>query len=372
MKYGNFRSIGFTIIELLVAIVVISVLATIIVVTFTGIGQKALAASLKSDLINASTDLKLFKLDHGHFPVNNRCPISNADEICLKSSSNNLMEYTPAGGSSPQSFTLDCRNGTTKYRITNLSTVPTLFVETPITAIANISGTPRIDSVLTAGSLTPAGATATYQWQRSDSVNGVYTAIPGATANTYTIVLADVGKYIKVVSTGTGNYSGSVTSAATSVVTAGSSVETVNGNGFHNMVPWDQGYEGVWWGSDWTDEWDENSAVGWGCETDFDLSAYSTGTITNASLTWTSSNGFGDGGGRNKYLMRGDNNAVLQTWDTSTQANSSSAAGIATFLNARKGMTATFLWRADDGVVTGIWWIQQNMANPVLTFTYTP
>jgi hypothetical protein len=40
-------------------------------------------------------------------------------------------------------------------------------------------------------------ATSIYRWLRSDTVNGSYSAIPGATGINYTVTLDDVGKYIK-------------------------------------------------------------------------------------------------------------------------------------------------------------------------------
>jgi Glycine-rich domain/Archaeal Type IV pilin, N-terminal/IPT/TIG domain len=90
----------------------------------------------------------------------------------------------------------------------------------PITAIGAITGTPQVGSVLTAGTLTPSGATATYQWQRSLTSGGTYTAISGATSSTYTPVAGDIDYYIEVVATGTGSYSGTVTSAYVGPVTA--------------------------------------------------------------------------------------------------------------------------------------------------------
>ena len=89
-----------------------------------------------------------------------------------------------------------------------------------ITAIAAISGTPQVGVPLTAGALTPAVATASYQWQISTSAGGTYTNITGATSNTYSPVAADQTKFIKVVATGISGYSGTVTSAATAVVAA--------------------------------------------------------------------------------------------------------------------------------------------------------
>ena len=103
--------------------------------------------------------------------------------------------------------------------------VPTAEVSTgvittaPLTAIGAITGTPTVGQVLTAGALTPLGATVTYQWQNAATSEGTYTDIPGATSSTYTLVTGDWTKFIKVVATGTSNYTGTQTSAATTVVT---------------------------------------------------------------------------------------------------------------------------------------------------------
>lgn len=68
--------------------------------------------------------------------------------------------------------------------------------------------------------LTPAGATVTYQWMICDTADSTYKNIDGATSNTYTLGDADLGKYIKVSAIGTGSYTGTVTSAATGPVVA--------------------------------------------------------------------------------------------------------------------------------------------------------
>lgn len=68
--------------------------------------------------------------------------------------------------------------------------------------------------------VTPAGATAAYQWKSSATTGGEYTNIDSATGSTYEPIAGDVGKYIKVEATGTGEYSGTVLSAATAAVIA--------------------------------------------------------------------------------------------------------------------------------------------------------
>ncbi|WP_303867613.1 cadherin-like beta sandwich domain-containing protein [Acetobacterium wieringae] len=98
---------------------------------------------------------------------------------------------------------------------------------TPVTAIA-ITGTPVNGQNLTAEP-TPAAATGSYQWLRSDSENGVYSAIPGLTEKTYSLISSDAGKYYKVQFIGAGSYSGTVTSAATHILSFGATLRTVFG-----------------------------------------------------------------------------------------------------------------------------------------------
>lgn len=97
-----------------------------------------------------------------------------------------------------------------------LYTMPKLV----ITGIGAITGTAQMGQVLTAGAVTPASATVSYQWQSSATSGGTYTNIAGATSSTYTPNLASAGKYLKVVVTGSGGYTGTQTSAATATVVA--------------------------------------------------------------------------------------------------------------------------------------------------------
>ena len=91
---------------------------------------------------------------------------------------------------------------------------------TPLQSVS-ISGTLQAGDALTA-SMTPSGATATYQWLESTSATGTYSDITNATSGAYTPVAGDVGDYIEVQATGTGNYSGTATSAAAGPVMAAS------------------------------------------------------------------------------------------------------------------------------------------------------
>ena len=220
MRKISSRRAGFTIVELLVVIVVIGVLAAIALVSYTGISQKAVASSLQSDLTSASQQLKMFYTDNGTYPTSmamvsgSFCPTPADARYCLKSSPGNTYSYS---SSSPwTAFTLTATNGSLVYRIAD--TYPPGQV-TPLTAISATSGTVQSGSLLTAGSLSPSGAMASYQWQSAATSNGTYTAISGATSSTYMPVSGDAGRYLKVIATGTNTYGGSVTSAAVGPVT---------------------------------------------------------------------------------------------------------------------------------------------------------
>jgi len=71
------KSKAFTIVELLVVIVVIGILASITIVAYTGVSNRAISASLQADLSNASNSLKIYQAKYGTYPtkVNNNCPI---------------------------------------------------------------------------------------------------------------------------------------------------------------------------------------------------------------------------------------------------------------------------------------------------------
>lgn len=100
----------------------------------------------------------------------------------------------------------------------------------PLISIS-ISGDPHAGSTLSSV-LDPATAapTAIYQWQRADALAGPYQNISGAAASTYTLKNADAGKYIRVVATGTGSYTGTVTSAG--MLISENNTEWVSASGY--------------------------------------------------------------------------------------------------------------------------------------------
>jgi len=108
--------------------------------------------------------------------------------------------------------------GGTSTNAASSGLVSVVFAATtePVTAIGEVSGVPMDGQTLTAGAVTPGGATVGYRWQVSnDGVNG-WNDISGANSNTYAVNLANsaVGDYVRVVATGNGSYGGEVFSAA--------------------------------------------------------------------------------------------------------------------------------------------------------------
>lgn len=86
---------GFTIVELLVVIVVIGIFASLVVVAYNGISQRAKDNILASDKSSVSRQLEAFYVINGKYPSENDCLATGPTEICLKTSSGNTVSYTP-------------------------------------------------------------------------------------------------------------------------------------------------------------------------------------------------------------------------------------------------------------------------------------
>ena len=150
------KSSGFTIVELLVVIVVIGILAAITIVAYTGISQKAVSSALQSDLANASTQLKMYQVDNGAFPVGLDCSATPAaNTICLKSSSGNTYTYYQVNNSAnPQTFSLHAGKSNIYYHIADNSS-PTVITSVVATGgTLTIDGAYRVQTFTSSGTLT--------------------------------------------------------------------------------------------------------------------------------------------------------------------------------------------------------------------------
>lgn len=88
---------AFTIIELLVVIIVIGILVSITVVSYSGISSRVMSETIKQDLNDASSRLKKYYYDHGSYPASltDNCPSSDASDAiyCLKPSPGDNYSY---------------------------------------------------------------------------------------------------------------------------------------------------------------------------------------------------------------------------------------------------------------------------------------
>lgn len=64
-----YKARGFTIVELLIVIVVIAILATISVATYSGIQSRAEFSRLKAELSSLNKAVEMYYIDHGSYPV---------------------------------------------------------------------------------------------------------------------------------------------------------------------------------------------------------------------------------------------------------------------------------------------------------------
>ena len=99
----------------------------------------------------------------------------------------------------------------------DVSSLPTNLVKAELTGITVSTDSPKVGDAVTV-TLEPGGADATYQWYRSTTSSDVTTLIDGAVSRTYTPGLDDVGCFLKVVVTGSGNYSGTESRTLTNTV----------------------------------------------------------------------------------------------------------------------------------------------------------
>lgn len=112
------RGRGFTIVELLIVIVVIGILAAITIVAYNGTQQRARAATVVSDLANASQQLKLDQVDTGSFPATIDAANGGSG---LKASSGTTYQYSVDNSATPQTFCLTATNGTISYKVSQNS-----------------------------------------------------------------------------------------------------------------------------------------------------------------------------------------------------------------------------------------------------------
>lgn len=108
---------GFTIVELLIVIVVIAILATITIVAYNGVQERARTTAVSSALNQAAKKLKLYEIDNGTYPV-------ALTDVAIADSSNTSYQYTANNTVNPKTFCITATYGSTSGKVTE-STAPT-------------------------------------------------------------------------------------------------------------------------------------------------------------------------------------------------------------------------------------------------------
>ena len=98
------KSRGFTIVELLIVIVVIAILATITVLAFNGIQQRARDASRLSDVQSTVKKIELYYAENGRYPSTGGLTVVYADSKCTNSNPNKRADWVPGITGLPQSL----------------------------------------------------------------------------------------------------------------------------------------------------------------------------------------------------------------------------------------------------------------------------
>lgn len=107
----------------------------------------------------------------------------------------------------------------------------------PLTAVTLSSYTPSIGTAITAtpvsGDLTD--VTATFQWYRGDTAESATTPIADATTASYTPTNDDLGKFLKVTATGSGNFDPTPVSAVTTLAATTAITGVVIGHSYDEV-----------------------------------------------------------------------------------------------------------------------------------------
>ena len=131
---------GFTIVEVITVIVVIGILAAVTLVTYNGISQRAIAATMQNDLNDAAGQLKLYQAENFHYPNSvTDCPSPAVGNMCLKTSSGNVVSsFSKDNTAFPQKFNLTLLNTGMLYKLTEktsqtfISPAPTVSSNAPV------------------------------------------------------------------------------------------------------------------------------------------------------------------------------------------------------------------------------------------------
>lgn len=138
---------GFTIVELLIVIVVIGILAAITIVAYNGIQDRARASSVSSALTQAAKKLAVYQVDNPDLYPADKAAL---DAIGVQDTATVSYQYTRTS-STPNTYCLTATTGTTSYKLSNTSAIPTAGAcpghgAGGLAAITNMIPNPSVES----------------------------------------------------------------------------------------------------------------------------------------------------------------------------------------------------------------------------------
>ena len=143
--WAKHKQPGFTIVELLIVIVVIGILAAVTVVAYSGIQQRAQAATVQSDLEAAAKQLAMDQVTSSTYPTTVALANNGAG---LKASNGTTYQYTVNNAVNPQTYCITATNSTTSYFVSSTNNVPTSGAcpghgVGGVAAVINLASNPR-------------------------------------------------------------------------------------------------------------------------------------------------------------------------------------------------------------------------------------
>lgn len=90
------KTFGFTIVEVTIIVIVIGILATITIVSYSGVQRQAAESSVKSDLQNAAAQLEKDRARDGTYPAT--AAAANKGAGLMASDTNSLTYYLQGDG----------------------------------------------------------------------------------------------------------------------------------------------------------------------------------------------------------------------------------------------------------------------------------
>ncbi len=161
------NTVGFTIVELLIVIVVIGILATITIVSYTGVQNRAFDITVQSDLKNLATYIELYKIDNAKYPSSS----SNLGTLNYRSSNKNA--YAVDGTTQiNMTYCYDSTSAATTYAVLAMSKSGNKFVVGDTKSLGTHTGTWGNGSTANCASVAAALTQSTNGYLSTDTTTG--------------------------------------------------------------------------------------------------------------------------------------------------------------------------------------------------------